>query len=239
MVLRRYVIESLNREEPDIAEREAAALGALERCRLATPVLLGVDPVGEATGQPAVLMSRVPGRLEWSPTDFEPWLRQLAAALPAIHETPPGAITTKFAPYKPASWDPPAWLSDRRLWDRLLEHYHGPRADHDDVVIHRDYHPGNVLFRRGRVVGVVDWQAACLGPRTADVWHCRANLIGRFGLEVADRFLTVWQTITGRDYNPWAETVMLVDTLSWPGARNAREWADFERLVATRLAELG
>lgn len=236
-VLRRYVIDELNVEEPDLAEREAVALQALEHGPIQTPGLVAVDPQGHDAGHPAVLMTRVSGRLCWSPTHLEPWLRELASALPLVHQTPPDRRLPEFAPYPPDEWAPPEWLTDSRIWDRLLELYHGPRLDTERVFIHRDYHPGNVLFLGGRVNGIVDWQAACLGPRAADVWHCRANLLGRFGREVADRFLRAWTDESGLAYNPWAETVMLVDTLAWRGSRNPRERLELEQLAAERLSE--
>jgi aminoglycoside phosphotransferase (APT) family kinase protein len=238
-VLRRYVIDELNAEEPDLAEREALALQVLTTCELETPQLLAVDTTGSEAGHPAVLMTRVPGRLDWSPSDFRPWLRELASLLPVLHETPADPRLGDFAPYPPEDWDPPDWLRDKRLWHRLVELYHRPPLDDDRVFIHRDYHPGNVLFRRAQVTGVVDWQAACLGPRCADVWHCRANLLGRFGRSVADDFLAAWTAVSGQTYNPWAEAVMLVDVLAWSGYRDARERREFEELAAERVAELG
>lgn len=238
VVLRRYVLEHLNVEEPDLAEREARILGRLDACPLPTPQLLAVDPTGDDAGVPTVLMTRVPGRLDWSPTDLEPWLRRLAEVLPLIHEAPITEGVQQFTPYAPESWDPPAGI-DAALWERALAVFHGPRLDPDRVFLHRDYHPGNVLWRRGRVTGVVDWQAASVGPRAADVWHCRGNLIGRFGLDVADRFLAIWQAVTGCSYHPWTEAVMLVDAIGWGGRRSPHERAVLADLLARRLTELG
>ena len=242
VVLRRYVIAELNDEEPDIAEREARVLRLLNRCEITTPELLAVDTSGDRAGAPAIVMTRVPGRVEWSPTDIEPWLHQLAELLPQLHASP---ITVAdgvqpFRPYEPESWGPPPWMRNPKLWDRAVEVFHGARLDPDGVFIHRDFHPGNVLWRRGRVAGLVDWQAASVGPRTVDVVHCRSNLLSRFGAEVADRFLAIWQRMTGCDYHPWAEVVMLVDALHW-NTRHTQDPAhlrSLESLLERRLAEL-
>lgn len=110
----------------------------------------------------------------------------------------------------------------------------------DRVFIHRDYHPGNVLWKAGRLSGVVDWQAASVGPRTVDVFHCRANLIDRFGLAVADRFVEIWKEVSGSDYHPWAEVVMLVDAMGWRShERSSRSARALEQALSQRLAELG
>lgn len=81
------------------------------------------------------------------------------------------------------------------------------------MFIHRDYHPGNVLWSHHQISGIVDWPSACRGPAEADVGHCRANLIGHFGQKAADRFLAIWKTVSGTaDYHPYFD---LTDVLSW------------------------
>src|SRR6266851_2616655 len=174
-VLRRYVRPEVNAEEPDIAAREARALRVAGSAGVPTPALLAVDPGGTAAGVPAVLMSRLPGRVDWWPSDTGRWLQHLARLLPAIHAAPlppPGTIGP-FAPYPQASYQPPAWARYPAVWERAAEISHGPAPRLPAVLVHRDFHPGNVLWRRGRVSGVVDWQAACTGPAVADVAHCR------------------------------------------------------------------
>jgi len=58
--------------------------------------------------------------------------------------------------------------------------------------------PGNVLWSRGWVSGIVDWVNASLGAPEAEAGHCRANLAGHFDQTVADRFLARYQALTGR-----------------------------------------
>ena len=36
-------------------------------------------------------------------------------------------------------------------------------------IIHGDWHPGNMLFRKGKVAAVLDYDAATMGPRAADI----------------------------------------------------------------------
>jgi aminoglycoside phosphotransferase (APT) family kinase protein len=45
----------------------------------------------------------------------------------------------------------------------------GPVPSDERVFIHRDFHPGNVLWRDGEVTGVVDWVNASIGSPWADV----------------------------------------------------------------------
>lgn len=87
--------------------------------------------------------------------------------------------------------------------------------------------------------GVVDWQAASIGPCAADVWHCRGNLLGQFGLDAADRFVEMWQSVTAEAYHPWAQAVMLVDAIGWLEDHLAHLRTELEHLLAHSLAELG
>jgi aminoglycoside phosphotransferase (APT) family kinase protein len=212
VVLRRYVRPELNAEEPDIAMWEARALRLVEGLELPTPRLLAVDATGAHAGVPAVLMSRLAGRVDWSPPNLE----RLAGVLPQVHALPlprPGTVRP-FAPYRQECYRPPEWARWPAVWTRAVEWFHRPTPDGagPDVFIHRDFHPGNVLWRRGRVSGVVDWASASIGPASVDVGHCRGNLFG-YGLEVAERFTAIWERLTGARYHPWADLVTIIGSL--------------------------
>lgn len=241
VVLRRYVIAKVVDEEPDIAAREARTLQFVERAPVPTPRMLALDPTGAEAGVPSIVMSRLPGRIDWAPADLDPWLRRLAGVLPHFHALRFDAADgiRDFRPYDPESWTAPLWMVRPALWDRAVEVFHQPPLDRERVFVHRDFHPGNVLWRRGRVTGVVDWQAGCIGPPSVDAFWCRVNIMGSFGLEFADRFVDVWQELSGRTYHPWAEVVMLLDVIAWPIERKPQERDDLEHALARRLSELG
>jgi aminoglycoside phosphotransferase (APT) family kinase protein len=164
VVLRRYVLAELNAEEPDMAAWEARALRVVEGLQVPTPRLLAVDATGARAGAPAVLMSRVAGRVDWSPANMDRWLERLAGLLPPIHALPlpPPGVVRPFALYRQDSYQPPVWARRPAVWAHAVEWFHRPTPDGagPGVFIHRDFHPGNVLWRRGRVSGVVDWASA-------------------------------------------------------------------------------
>jgi hypothetical protein len=64
-LLRRYVRPEVNEDEPDLPEREARALQFVGQIEVTTPPLLAVDPTGDEAGGPALVMGRVPGRVDW------------------------------------------------------------------------------------------------------------------------------------------------------------------------------
>jgi aminoglycoside phosphotransferase (APT) family kinase protein len=202
-VLRRYVRHDPS--EPDAAAREARALRLAERTGVPAPALLAVDPDGAQAGVPAVLMSRLPGRVDWWPSDLDRWLARLAGLLPRIHRVPGGSLP-RFAPYRQHGYRPPGWARYPGVWERAVELAHGPVPDLPAVLLHRDFHPGNVLWRRGQVSGVVDWLGACAGPAAADVAHCRVNLL-TLGAEAAERFTAHWERAAGAVHHPWGDVV--------------------------------
>ena len=102
----------------------------------------------------------------------------------------------------------------------------------------RDFHPGNVLWRRGAVSGVVDWQGACVGPAVADVAHCRVNLLG-FGVGAVQQFTAAWQQETGAAYHPWGDIVTIVGFLDDLREDPGRERHLVEDMLARAVAELG
>jgi aminoglycoside phosphotransferase (APT) family kinase protein len=242
VVLRRYVRPEVTEEEPDIAEREARILRLTVGVRVPTPVFVDVDPDGSKAGVPALLMSYVPGRVEWWPTEVEPWLVRLAELLPEIHATPLTSdegtpALSVFSPYCQSNYVPPDWARWPDVWERAFEIFHGPVPELERTFIHRDFHPGNVLWRRGSVTGVVDWQSACVGPPSIDVGHCRTNLF-RYGLEAADRFTALWERITARSYDPWTEVVSIVGVLDDELRRHRPDRVPVEDALSRAVAEL-
>jgi aminoglycoside phosphotransferase (APT) family kinase protein len=238
-VLRRYVRADVVAEEPDIAAREAGTLRLVESLDLPTPRLLGADHTGSAAGVPAVLMSRLPGKVVWSPSDMDRWLRRLADPLPTIHAaTPPAGTVRPFDPYAQQSYDLPGWARWPAMWERAVEIFHGPRPDGPETFIHRDFHPGNVLWRRGAVTGVVDWQSASVGPPAMDVGHCRCNLLP-YGRDAVDRFTAMWEDTTGLTFHPWADVVAIIGFLDYLRDDPPSDRYVVEDALARSVAELG
>jgi aminoglycoside phosphotransferase (APT) family kinase protein len=238
-VLRRYVRPDVQAEEPDLAAREATALRVAAAGTVPTPHLIAVDPTGDEAGVPALLMSLVPGRIEWAPADVEKFLWRLAEPLVAISEVtvPDGLHLPPYKPYELGrALGPPPWTRlPTRVWDAAVELYEGPAPLDERLFIHRDYHPGNVLWRRGVLTGVVDWPAASLGSPEADVAHCRSNLHDHFGKAVADRFLTIWQKLSGRqDFHPYWDIAVVLAPPSSYGRPDPR----LDEFVGSAIARL-
>ncbi len=171
----------------ELSHREALILSAIENeLPITTPRLLA------CLQDNGVVMSRLSGAV-WLPADpDDDWLAALATTLGAIHAAP------VQLPFRYESWnnlrgaDPPAWWPDADLWSALQLRLSAP-PEARPALLHRDYHPTNVLWSGQKVSGVVDWVNACLGPAAVDVAHCRLNLALMYGMPAADTFLDAYR----------------------------------------------
>ena len=212
LVLRRYVRPDQIAQDSEVAAHEAAVLQLVERIATPTPQLIGVDPTGELAGTPAVLMTELPGRPEWAAG--QRWMRQLVDVLADVHDIDAGEASAvrPFAVYPQESHALPKWVTKPAVWERAIEIFHGPVLDEDRTFIHRDFYPGNVLWHRRTVSGLIDWEAASVGPRSMDVAHCRINLLYE-GLDTAEVFTREWEQHTGRTFNRWADIATIIGLL--------------------------
>jgi aminoglycoside phosphotransferase (APT) family kinase protein len=213
VVLRRYVLPG-EVHEPDVAGREAAALELAEQLEVPTPRLIGCDPTGSRSGVPAVLMSRLDGRPVWQPRHRRSWCEQLVETMEMVHDMPVPADTAigEYQPYPQTSYAPPAWAGKPAVWERAVEVFHGPAPTGPGRFVHRDFHPGNVLWQRGRLTGLVDWQHACVGPPMVDVGHLRLNLFF-YDRDLAELLTETWERLTASTYDSWADVVAIIGML--------------------------
>ncbi|WP_339159684.1 aminoglycoside phosphotransferase family protein [Paenibacillus sp. FSL W8-0186] len=244
-VLRQYTDRVWLEEEPDLVAHESAALQAASEYGIMSPKWIASDDDGSGGGMPSVLMSRLPGEVVLMPADRVDWLRGLAQALAQLHLQ--GTKTfpwTYFSYIDPTRFSIPEWTGKPDVWREIARIIQGPEPAYTPRFIHRDYHPGNVLWKHGRVSGIVDWVNACLGPSGIDVGHCRVNLAQLHGSEAADRFLAAYlecmQGGQAAEYDPYWDMVTLACYVS-DGLEVYRGWIDLgithldEDVLAERL----
>ena len=183
-----------------LVEREGRVLHDLESTDIPAPRVLAVDPTGESTGVPALLMTRVPGRMDLTPTDPKAWLRQIAGMAVRIHDLDVDAVPDRW---KPREVPVPPWASRPADWRAAADIVRGPAPAHEGRFAHGDYQHFNFLWRRGHLTGVVDWAGACRGPADVDVGHCRLNLAILYSAELAADFLAAYEADAGRRVDPY------------------------------------
>jgi aminoglycoside phosphotransferase (APT) family kinase protein len=214
LVLRRFIVP--NWQDPKYARREANALELLRSTLVPSPRLVALDADARFCDVPALLMTRLPGRVDLKPRDMRAWLAKLAAPLPAIHAVRGNRAVQAYAPYTaPAEFSIPRRATHRDAWRKVLAVAQGPAPASERRFIHRDYHPANVLWQRGNITGIVDWTNVSMGPPEVDVAHCRINLVALYGVEAADAFLEAYSAAAGAQvsaWHPYRDAVAVMDT---------------------------
>jgi aminoglycoside phosphotransferase (APT) family kinase protein len=218
LILRRYTNEEWLAEEPDLATHEAASLRKAREAGIPVPEMLAFDLDGSEAGDPAILMTRLPGEVKLFPENMDNWLLQMAEILPRLHALDSGHFPWRYTPYNNVTrLEVPPWSRQPRLWERAIEIVNADPPEYTERFIHRDYHPVNVLWQDSKLSGIVDWPNACCGPACIDVSWCRANLASLHGLEAADRFLEIYQSLNLEDeYHPYWDLMVIIEILPGP-----------------------
>jgi aminoglycoside phosphotransferase (APT) family kinase protein len=233
LVLRWYGTGTFLDVEPDAVVREVAALGALADTQVPAPRL-----VAWSAEPPALLMTRLPG-------DHRLDAREPAAVqhlLDMIHAVPRGPLARwSYRGYHEGRDLPaPPWWRDRAVWVRAVRWSSAGPPPFEPVVIHRDFHPGNLLWTDAAISGVVDWGNACLGPAAFDLAHYRVNVASLVGPEVADHALPgepAWDIEAALGYLDLGD----VDgwTGPWPHLSRSTARKRLETFIARAVASLG
>ena len=174
----------------------------------------GSMPKGRSLAHPALVMTRLTGRPLVDPRHLPAWVGQLGRSLAALHAVP----RERFAGL-PLDAGPPVASNIR--WEGLDALMAGSPTSSGAVVaaaqvrppggrlaepclIHWDFWPGNTLWVRGRLTGIVDWSTARIGQPEYDVGYCRLDISLSVGAEVAGEFLVAYRGASGRSLeNQW------------------------------------
>ena len=195
----RRVVVKLYRLDDGTAPLEWSRLEIVQRVTVPVPAPIAADLESVWFGKPSVVMSRLPGRPDVTPKDVDRWIEGLAQAMADLHETPLDGVEASLTqPPWAETWRPPAGEHEpltaaavRAVTERL------PSLASDHVLTHGDFHPGNVLWKRGRVSGVVDWSGARLDSRWSELAYCRTEVCLLLGPDSADRLADAYSTIVG------------------------------------------
>ena len=183
----------------DLLTQEWTVLEFLRGTPVPAPEPLLLDGSGEYLGVPALVISCLPGRPAVARS--EPWwCRRLAEALAAVHDQAPRGDPDPelidwqgSAPGEVQRRDPRADRIFAALAPARDEMAREPQA-----FCHYDFHPGNTLWQRGRLTGVVDWMSAASGWPASDVAYCKLDLTLQLGPEAGVRFASAYAAVAGR-----------------------------------------
>ncbi|MFF3721523.1 phosphotransferase family protein [Streptomyces erythrochromogenes] len=230
LVLRSFVKPFYVRHAEGLLNREAAVLRLLADTDVPAATLMAVDATAQYCDHPSLLMSLLPGTVRLDDQGAEDRAELLARQLVRIHRLP---VTASQRPRTYEAWTspdrvtPPAATERPELWRRAVDVIRREPPAHQGRFLHRDFHPGNVLFTGTgadlRISGVVDWVETSWGPADLDVAHCSTALALLHGVPAgmgfADRYAAAggsladgtahlhWRLLDALGFAPDAEKV--------------------------------
>ncbi|MFJ6837038.1 phosphotransferase family protein [Streptomyces sp. NPDC091209] len=188
----------------DWLHREAGALTLLPGSGVPAPGLVAVDPTAAHCEHPSLLMTHLPGRTVLDDDGLEARVPLLARQLVAIHAVRPVERPREYVAWTTADTVVIPQGADATAWAAAIDVLRRPVPLYEGRFLHRDFHPGNVLFdvpptesAGPRVTGVVDWAATSWGPVDLDVAHCSTNLALLHGPAWGLRFAEAYEEAGG------------------------------------------
>jgi aminoglycoside phosphotransferase (APT) family kinase protein len=198
--------EAARQLNPRVAADEFKLLQILTSAGLPVPAPYLLDESCALLPAPYLVMDYVEGKVEVAPANLGDFLHRFAAQLAKIHRLDASAPDLAFLP-KQADWvartlrEPPARAAgsseQTRIRETLSALPHLPQ--NEPVLLHGDFWPGNILWREGQLVAVVDWENAALGDPLADLAKSRLDLLWIFGLDAMNEFTRAYESMTGFD----------------------------------------
>jgi aminoglycoside phosphotransferase (APT) family kinase protein len=195
VVLRSFARPFFVRHAEGQLGREADTLRLLAGGEVPAAELLAVDTTAVSCDHPSLLMSALPGTLRLEEGEAGRRAELSAGQLAAIHRV---SVADGRRPRDYQAWTtadrvrPPDGTDRPALWRRAAEVIRRDPPAYRPCFLHRDFHPGNVLFTGHggelRVSGVVDWVEASWGPADLDVAHCSTALALLHGVAEGLRF---------------------------------------------------
>jgi aminoglycoside phosphotransferase (APT) family kinase protein len=208
LVIRRYAVFG----DYDRGEKAAREFTVLERLSLhgvPVPRPLLLDATGEILGSPGIVTALVEGESVYEPVDPVEWAGTLALTLARIHAVPVDSLPRDvlLGGDEEVTWflragEPPDYMvkhpDGERVWN-LVRDWYDDRVDSDDCLLHLDYWAGNVLWRNGQLVAVLDWEEAAIGNPAYDVAYATLDMTMLGYGDHVDDFLQTYTQASGRD----------------------------------------
>jgi aminoglycoside phosphotransferase (APT) family kinase protein len=205
MIVRRPGEGSLRRN-PRAVPHEYRLLQILKTAGVAVPTPYMLDESGDIFPVPYLVMEYIDGSPEYAPADAAHFARQTAMQLAAIHRIDSAKLDLSFLPQsqrlsekvaaRPVNLDAP---DEKRIRAALA--LAGSVSQYNPtVLLHGDFWAGNMLWREGQPVAVVDWEDASTGDPLLDFAISRLDMCLIFGREAMQAFTQQYQSMVDFDF---------------------------------------
>jgi aminoglycoside phosphotransferase (APT) family kinase protein len=209
---------------PQIAAQEFRVLERLQTAGLPVQTPVYLDAPTDDHPHPFFVVKYIEGRPETNPVAVSDYLERYAQQLAEIHKVT--GVDLSFLPCQDRGFgdrrpNPNAELRETEIRD-ALESMPPKTRSNTPVLRHGDFWPGNVLWRDGEIVGVIDWEECLIGEPLADVAICRLDLLWILGFEATEEFTDRYRQHMNLD---WSDLPCWDLCASLRPISNIEEWA--------------
>lgn len=200
----KWVVRRLRSADSQAAAQEFRLLQILHSAGLPVPKPYDLDLSGAIYPQAVMLIEYLEGQPEFVPGRISDFPRQMAAQLAAIHRLDSVRHDLAFLPHRGRGFGERSASEDQspdtgRIRAALEALWPLPQLN-PFALLHGDFWPGNLLWKNGRLVGVLDWEDAAAGDPLADVAVSRLDLCLIFSLQAMQDFTRHYQALTSLDF---------------------------------------
>lgn len=190
--------ETDRKRNPHIAADEYKLLQRLKSAGLPVPTPYDFDLSGEMLGAPFLVMEYIEGEPDFTPSNRWDFNRQLARTLATIHHVDVSSLA--FLPDQEALFSQmithrsthPSSTEEQAL--KVLKTAWPLPKLNQPALLHGDFWPGNVLWKKGRLAAVIDWEDAAIGDPLTDLANARLEILVAFGEEAMEQFTFAYRS---------------------------------------------
>jgi len=183
VVVRRHGAAHWKALARDVTVVEYQLLSALSAAGLAVPMPLMVETGSELLGSPFFVMAYVDGAAEFEPSELPSALVQMAEYLHRVHTL---TVDVELPPREDPVAGALSFVAETDPVHEVLRSLSTPAPT--STLVHGDFWPGNVLWKAGKLVAVLDWEDAAYGDPVSDLAGCRLELLWKYGASAAEAF---------------------------------------------------
>src|SRR4051794_19092607 len=171
-------------------EKEIANLGVVAGSGLPVPSILATDVAGASTGgAPSLLMTRLRGHLHLNPAEPRPWMTKIAEIAVLLHSLDlPAKMFRPWTDSWIAPFQVPVDAQKPAVWKAAFGVRAAAPAKATGVFLPGAVLPVNLLWSRGRITGLTDWNSIPRGARAIDVGRCQRSLAALYSPGWAEHF---------------------------------------------------
>lgn len=227
-----------------VVEHEYQVLQALTSLGVAVPTPCYLDTSQEIFPTPYIILAYVEGQSEFTPTDSDAYIRQLAEYLAQIHQLDNTNLNFPFLAEKTISLDTQPPIDSilpikKDIWD-VLQNRLPMVSLNPSIFLHGDFWLGNILWEDGELAAIIDWEDTNRSNPLADLAISRLSMLWAFGSDGMSQFTRHYQTCLPQidmTHLPYWDLFAAFQTPdNFPEWANG--WIDYDRSDVTRQTML-